>query len=117
MIDRSEIASQVEQKRPYSWEIHYKGSTCKFESDSPESAVIYDLEVPEHVRGQGIGTRLLEVAEEVIKENTEVKIIYAQVGAENGATRHVLQEKRGFKIVDVREQKSLGKIVDAEKNI
>lgn len=117
MVNKTEIVSCVERKSEYSWEIHYQGATCKFESDSPESAVIYDLEVPKHIRGRGIGTTLLEVAEQVIKENTEVEVIYAQVGAEKGATEHVLSEKRGFNVVDVREQKSLGRIVDAEKNI
>lgn len=117
MVNKNTLMDNVEMKNPYSWIISYQGATCKFESDSPESAVIYDLEVPKMHRNNGIGTAMLETAEEVIRNNTEVDIIYAQVGASDGATKHVLQDKRGFNVVDVREQDSLGMIVDAEKRI
>lgn len=117
MVDEKTLMDNLDMKRPYSWVIDFKGAKCKFESDSHSYAVIYDLEVPKSQRNNGIGTSLVKVAEKVIRENTEANILYAQVGASNGATKHVLQSKRGFNVVDVRHQDSLGKIVDAEKRI
>lgn len=90
---------------------------CKFELSSDEDAVIYDLEVPKAISNQGIGTKMIEMAEKTIIEQTNAKHIYAQIGARNGATKYVLSNKFGYDIVGTENRETLGKVVDAQKKI
>lgn len=122
---KSEI--QVIEFSEKSWEMTYTEhdaetgteyeAQCKFELSSEEDAVIYDLEVPEQISNRGIGTSMLELAEQIIKDETKAQHIYAQIGARNGATQHVLSEKFGYDIIGTEHRESLGKIVDAQKKI
>lgn len=118
---------QVVEFSEKSWELTYTeydtetGSDyhaqCKFELSSEEDAVIYDLEVPVQISNRGIGTSMLELAEQIIKDETEAQHIYAQIGARNGATQHVLSDKFGYEVVGTEHRESLGRIVDAQKKI
>ena len=90
---------------------------CKFELSSEEDAVIYDLEVPEEISNQGIGTKMIEIAEQIIIDQTDAQYMYAQIGARNGATKHVLSNKFGYDIVGTEDRDVLGKVFDAEKKI
>lgn len=106
----------VEQTSDYHWVITYHGAECKFESSSPEDAVLYDLEIPEPVRNRGIGTSMVRVAEQVVREKTDAQVLYAQIGASGGATKHVLS-KCGFDVMGVDDRTELGKVVDASKKL
>lgn len=90
---------------------------CKFELSSEEDAVIYDLEVPEEISNQGIGTKMIEIAEQIIIDQTDAQHIYAQIGARNGATKHVLSNKFGYDVIGTEHRDELGKVVDAQKKI
>jgi GNAT superfamily N-acetyltransferase len=112
-----EMKTHVEEVHDHSWEINYDGAQCKFESSSPEDAVIYDLEVPEQARNQGIGTAMVKTAEKIVREKTGAKVMHAQIGASDGSTRHVLHRKCGFEILGEDYQETLGKIIDATKKL
>lgn len=90
---------------------------CKFELSSEEDAVIYDLEVPVEISNQGIGTNMIDMAERKIKDETNAKYIYAQIGARNGATKHVLSDKFGYEIINTEQRDNLGRVVDAQKKL
>jgi predicted GNAT family acetyltransferase len=115
MDKSSEIKENVRAIGDASWVIEHKGAVCKFECTSSEDAVIYDCEVPEDIRGRGIGTNMIRVAEEKIRQDTEAKFLYAQIGEENGATRHILENKLDFEVINVENRETLGKVVDAQK--
>lgn len=117
MSQRQEIRDSIVSVADYNWRIDYKGATCKFESTSPEDAVIHHLEVPEDVRNQGIGTDMIRVAEQFLKENTEVSMLYAQIGEESGSTQYILEKKLGFDVIGVDERETLGEVVDAQKKL
>jgi GNAT superfamily N-acetyltransferase len=113
----SDIRENTEKVSNWSWEIHYNDAQCKFETPSSEEAVIYDLKVPDKKQNEGIGTAMVETAEQIIREQTDVKFINAQIGASNGSTKHVLQNKCGFEIIDEYYKEELGEIVDATKQL
>lgn len=109
-----------------SWVIRYNDynkdgqlytAQCKFELSSHEDAVIYDLEVPEEISNNGIGTSMLELAENIIKGRTEAQHLYAQIGARDGATRYVLSQKCGFNVTGTEHNETLGEVVDAHKKL
>ena len=116
-VTPEEIRKHAREVYNQSWEIQYKGAQCKFETTSPEDAVLYDLEVPRKTRNQGIGSSMVRTAEEIIRERTSANVLYAQVGASDGSTRHVLEEKCEFEIVGEEYSEELGKIVDAMKQL
>lgn len=99
-----------------SWEIHFEGSVCKFELSSGSDAVLYDLEVAKENRNNGIGTEMIRTAEQVLQEQTDATKLYAQIGASDGATEHVLR-KCNFEIIGVYEKETVGRIVDATKDL
>lgn len=112
-----EIRQHAKEVYSQSWKIHYDGAQCGFETSSQEDAVLYDLEVPEQVQNQGIGTAMVKAAEKIVKEETEAEVLYAQIGASNDSTRHVLKHKCGFQITGEYYKEELGKIIDAMKKL
>lgn len=103
------------EKNDKSWVVEYEGAECKFEAPDPHTVVVHHLFVPEELRGQGLGTELLEYAEEkCLEELDEVHMITAQIQESGGATQRILK-KRGFEILEVAEVDSLGLVVDAAK--
>lgn len=115
-VTPDDIRPFVERTGNYHWRIEYHGAECSFESSSPDDAVLYDLHVPEGVRNRGIGTAMVRVVEQVIRSETEVKILYAQIGASSGATQHILSNC-GFDVVGVDDRTELGGVVDAQKQL
>jgi hypothetical protein len=110
-----------------SWELTYDEydsesdksyqAQCKFELSSDEDAVIHHLEVPEEISNQGIGTKMVEIAEQIITNRTDAQYMYAQIGTRNGATKHILSNKFGYNIIGTFHRDTLGEVVDAEKKI
>lgn len=121
MTNRKEqIRQNITEKNDQDWIIKYNGAVCKFTSDSPEDAVIHDLNVPENIRGQGVGSDLISIAEEIIRDETDAKIIYASIGEDENSkfsTERFLNEKAGFEIDYTEEKEVLGKVVNAHKAI
>jgi predicted GNAT family acetyltransferase len=113
----NKIKENVRTINNKSWVIEYKGATCKFESNSPEDAVIYDCKVPTDMRGKGIGTAMLKIAEEIVKKETNAKVLYAQIGEDSGETEYVLVKKLNYELITVDEREQLGKVVDAQKRL
>jgi GNAT superfamily N-acetyltransferase len=107
----------VTETHNHSWGIEYKGAVCRFEQTSEDDAVIYHLEVPEEQRNKNIGTELLRFAEEIIRRETDVEALYAQIGESNGATRHMLSEKFDYEIVGTITKDTVGEVVDAVKTL
>lgn len=116
-VTPADLRPYVEEVYDTSWEIHYQGAQCKFELSSVEDAVIHDLEVPEGMRNSGIGTSMAQLAENIVRERTQAEVLYAQIGASGGATKHVLSEKCGFKISGVDDRYEIGQVVDAVKQL
>lgn len=112
-VSRDEIS--VTETHNCSWEIEYKGAVCRFEQTSGEGAVIYHLEVPEEQRNRNIGTELVRFAEQIIRRETDVEVLYAQIGESNGATRHLLSEKFDYEIVGTITKDTVGEVIDAMK--
>lgn len=117
MGQKEEIYNNIRSTGNYSWRINYRGAVCKFESSSPEDAVVYHLEVPTDVRNKGIGTDLIIATQRFLIQNTDIHTLYAQIGEESGATEHILRNKLGFEILQVEERETIGTIVDAQKKI
>lgn len=101
----------------HSWEIEYRGAVCKFEETSEDGAVIYHLKVPEKERNKNIGTKMLRFAEDIIRRETDVKVLYAQVGESNETTSYLLSEKFGYEIVGTITKDTVGEVVDAMKTL
>lgn len=116
-VTPADIQPHLTEVYESSWEIHYHGAVCKFEASSPEDAVLYDLEVPKSIRNRGIGPAMVTVAERTLQAQTDVDVLYAQIGAADGATKHILSNKCGFEVVGVDERETLGRVVDAEKRL
>jgi len=116
---REGIVTQEHSEFSWSIELTIEGYSlsCEFESASQEEAIIYDLEVDDEIQNNGIGTAIIEVIESFIKEQTEAHILYADIGADEGATEHVLENKCGFDIVGVVQKETVGEVVQAEKII
>lgn len=91
-------------------------AVCKFESPDEQTAIISHLFVPEELRNNGIGTILIELAEQTIRRETSVRQLYIEVGANNGATEH-LYKKSGFEIQYTDTKETIGKYVSGMKQL
>jgi GNAT superfamily N-acetyltransferase len=109
------VRDAITETNEYHWEIHYHGGRCKFEHQDPEIGLIYDLEVPEPVRNQGIGSAVLSVAIQTLTESGANEV-HAQIGAADGATQHVL-EKHCFDTQVIRKRKPDRIVVDGVKRV
>ena len=116
-VTTDDIQPAVERVQEYSWEIHYHGARCKFESPDHDTATIYDLNVPEAIQGRGIGTAMLTVAENTVREYTAAETLFASIGAPDEATAYVLREKAGFDILGTKTREGVGRVVEAEKQL
>lgn len=117
MVTVSEMISYSNKINPYHWEIKYRGARCAFESPDENTAIISHLEVPKELRNKNIGTLMIQSAEKIIKQETNCTILYATIGASNGATKHVLENKCGFEVTDKQKRDMVGNFLKAEKNI
>lgn len=91
-------------------------AVCKFESSDEQTAIISHLFVPEQLRNNGIGTELVEFAEQTIRKETEAEQLYIEIGANNGATEQ-LYKKCGFKIQYTDNKETIGKYVSGMKQL
>lgn len=117
MDNKSKWSNNLEEVYESSWKIHYKGIECKFELSSTEDAVLYHLIIPESMRNNGYGSDIIKFVEDYIRENTDAKILYIQIGASNGATKYVLQDKLNYNVTGVDDREELGQVVDAQKKL
>ena len=117
MVDESTLKQNLTEVYDASWELEYEGAVCKFELTSVEDAVLYDLEVPESMRNNGLGTDLIRFIEQYLRNNTTAEYMYVQIGAPTGATEHVLNNKLDFEITGVEKRETLGKVIDASKKL
>lgn len=116
-VTKNDVRDSITEVREKSWEINYNGAECRFESDDTESAVISHVYVPEDMRNNNIGTAMLQIAEQTVKNETNAEWLYLQIGAPTDATEHVVSEKLGYTILGTMEKETLGKVIDAQKQL
>jgi RimJ/RimL family protein N-acetyltransferase len=117
MVTPDDLRDNVQNVGDYHWEIHYNGARCKFNQSGDLGMVISDLKVPEEIQGQGIGTAMVRLSEQIAQEETSATTIYAQIGAPDDATRYIFEEKLGYEFLGYIENDTLGRVMDAMKEL
>jgi len=116
-IGVDDLHDSVCRPSDHQWEINYYGAACKIESPSPDEAIVHHLKVPESIQGRGIGTALLQLSEELIREETDASVLYVSIGAPTPATRHIVSNKCGFTVNAVFKKDGLGRVLEGEKQV